>query len=566
MDSRAQSDPPTLIPARMLNEWAYCARLGMLMWSHREFAHNAETVEGLAVHRRADVPTRDLPPADVLDEAVGPRRSLWHSSEREGLTAKMDVVEVQGGMVEPVDYKRGSPPSDHPDGAWEPERVQLCAQALVLRDNGYRCERGWLYFVKSRQRVEVRFDDELVNRTRELAAAFRASAGHDQLPPPLRDSPKCPRCSLVGICLPDETSHLGAEHAAAPHSEPRQLLAPRDDGLPVYVSEQGSRVGLRDGRLRVTKGRSCPPLAEARLREVNSLNVFGYVQVTTQAQRALMDQGTPICWFSTGGWFSGLTHGHPHKNVALRQAQFAAAADDDRRMPIARAIVRSKIRNQRTLLRRNHRQRDDSELQAALDEMKRLSMRAERAPTTPDLMGLEGMAARLYFRHFTAMFADPAEAAFEFEKRNRRPPRDPVNCLLSYAYALLARDLTSLCLAAGFDPYLGFLHAPRYGRPALALDLMEEARPLIADSVVLQAINNGEVTTASFLHRADGCVLTAHGRKAFLSTYERRMDQLLTHPIFGYRATWRRILDIQCRLLGRHLLGEIPAYLPIETR
>ena len=155
---------------------------------------------------------------------------------------------------------------------------------------------------------------------------------------------------------------------------------------------------------------------------------------------------------------------------------------------------------------------------------------------------------------------------FDFELRNRRPPRDPVNALLSFAYSLLARDLTIVCHAVGFDPFIGFYHQPRFGRPALALDLMEGFRPLVADSSVLTAINTRMVSPDDFLRAGDAVGLSRKGRSAFIRAYEQRMDQLVTHPIFGYRISYRRVLEVQARLLARYVTGEIPRYPGFETR
>jgi CRISPR-associated endonuclease Cas1 len=155
---------------------------------------------------------------------------------------------------------------------------------------------------------------------------------------------------------------------------------------------------------------------------------------------------------------------------------------------------------------------------------------------------------------------------FDFERRTRRPPTDPVNAKLSYAYALLARSVAVTLTAVGFDAQRGFYHQPRYGRPALALDMMEPFRPLIADSAVLMAINNGEVGPKDFV-RAGGAVnLHERSRRAFIAGFERRMSQQVTHPVFGYAAQYRQIIELQCRLLGRHLLGEIERWPAFTTR
>jgi CRISP-associated protein Cas1 len=159
-----------------------------------------------------------------------------------------------------------------------------------------------------------------------------------------------------------------------------------------------------------------------------------------------------------------------------------------------------------------------------------------------------------------------AVAAFSFEHRNRRPPRDPVNCLLSYVYGLLVKELTVTLNGIGFDPYLGFYHRPRFGRPALALDIAEEFRPIVGDSVVLTLINNGEVAPSDFVVRAAGVALTPAGRKSVIGAYERRMQQEIKHPLFGYTVSYRRILEVQGRLLAAFMLGEVPEYVAFTTR
>jgi len=572
-DAIRETDAPELIPARMLNEFAYCPRLAYLEWVQGEFADNLDVLEGRFGHRRVDRPSaRHVPePAQAeSDQAEPPNadvepihtRSLMLSAPAEGLVAKMDLVDLQSSEAVPVDYKRGRAP-DLPEGAWEPERVQLCAQGLILRENGYQCEAGILYFIESKKRVSIPFDDELVERTRELIAGIRATAANGRIPPPLDDSPKCPRCSLVGICLPDETCLLAATQpeARAEGDAPdrvRRLLPARDDALPLYLQEQGSKLGKSGDELTVKKQGDL--LRKVKLLDVSQVCLLGNVQLTAQALREIAARGIPVCHFSYGGWFHAITTGMTHKNVELRIAQYATAADKQRSLALARAFVVGKIRNSRTLLRR-HADGDSGRL---LPQLAELAGKAEKAPDVQSLLGLEGTAARLHFPALAKMLK--GNPGFALEGRNRRPPRDPVNALLSFVYALLTKELTLAVQACGFDPMLGFFHRPRYGRPSLALDLAEEFRPLVADSVVLTLVNNGEINEASFIRRAGGVALTTAGRRAVIAGFERRLDTLVTHPIFGYRVSYRRILEVQARLLGRTLLGELAAYPNFCTR
>ena len=191
------------------------------------------------------------------------------------------------------------------------------------------------------------------------------------------------------------------------------------------------------------------------------------------------------------------------------------------------------------------------------------------AAAADSLLGIEGSAARLYFGQFASLLRPrdgDAGVAFDFRTRNRRPPRDPVNAMLSLCYALLAKDCGVAAWAVGFDPHLGFYHTVHHGRQSLALDLMEEFRPILADSVVVTVINNGEVRANDFVRAAGATSLRPGARKAVISAYERRMEQTVTHPVFGYKVTCRRILEVHARLLGRHVLGEIDEFPAILVR
>ena len=565
------------IPARMINEYAYCPRLFYLEFVQGEWAHSADTLDGRYVHRRVDTEEGRVPAAtDLTDQVKLHSRSVMVGSDALGAVARIDLIETDNGRVVPVDYKRGKPP-DIPEGAWEPERVQVCLQGLLLRKNGYECDEGAIYFADAQERVVVPFTDELIARTLELLAEARRTAASGVIPPPLVNSPKCPRCSLVGICLPDETNLLRAaggmdgattplvqitSHTAA-EGETRRLIPARDDRLAVYVQGQGFSVGLKGEILEVRdKGKA---VSEARLLDTSQLNLFGNVQLSAQALRELAAREIPILHLSYGGWLTAVTTPPPHKNIELRRRQFAAASDPSICLTLARWFVSGKIRNARTLLRRNARALPDGLLYRLAFWRKR----AERETALEQLLGVEGTAARDYFAHFALMFKNGAEESkpvFDFNTRNRRPPRDPVNALLSFLYSMLMKEMVVAVIGVGFDPYQGFYHQPRYGRPALALDLMEEFRPLVADSVVISLINNGEVRQSDFITRAGAVALTESGRRRVIEAFERRLDTLVTHPRFGYAISYRRIFEVQARLLARFLTGEIPAYPPFCTR
>lgn len=576
---------PDYLPARMLNEYVYCPRLFFYEWVDGVFVHSVDTVAGALRHEKLETREDELPPPhELVEGSAGRSRSVELASERLGVIARMDLVEITGDAVVPVDYKKGRP-RDEDDGpaAWPADRAQVAVQALILRDNGYRCDEAVLYYNTTKQRVRIPIDEALVAEIETTIAAAKATAAAGHLPPPLDNSPKCPRCSLVTYCLPDETSLVrqepveeprqlslfGATSSDAPDSEARRLLPARDDLRPLYVTGHGLSIGLTGEVLQIRepakkKGTKSKTIEEVRVNEISQLNVFGNAQLSSAAVRALCWAEKPIAYYSYGGWFYGMTNGLGLKNVFVRREQFRRADDPWFCLRLARSFVASKIRNQRTLLQRNHVEPPA----LPLLRMKRLAEQAREATGLDELLGIEGSAARFYFGSFAGMIKldEPLMPEFDFQGRNRRPPRDPVNALLSFAYGLLTKDLTSICHSIGLDPFMGFFHQPRFGRPGLALDLMEEFRPLIADSAVISAINNGMVTADDFIRIGEACTLSPKGRNNFIRAYEQRIDTLVTHPQFGYRVSYRRVMEIQARMVARVATGEVDHYRGFETR
>ena len=593
LPSRTVPSPRTLpdyLPARMVNEFVYCPRLFFYEWVEGVFRESADTLEGSVQHRRVDSRPSGLPEAAEIEEKIH-ARSVTLASERLRVIAKLDLVEAEGAVATPVDYKHGAP-RDGKDGLemWPADRVQIALQAIVLRENGYGCEEAVVFYQKTRQRVRILVNDALIAEAEDAVARAWDLAERGTIPAPLEDSPKCVGCSLNTICLPDETNRLAngdllngtqldlfqdspdvlprkPPASEGIQTEVRRLVTPRDDLRPLYLNTQGFRLG-KSGEVLQVKDKD-KTVQEVRIGEVCQVNLLGNIQISTQAVQSLCEAGIPISYFSMGGYFYGITTGMNTKNVALRRSQFRLADSEWFPLSLSRVLVAGKVRNQRTMLQRNHIEPKKS----SLDMMKTLADRAERSQDLESLLGIEGSAARVYFGEFAGMIKpgqEPNENAtgfsFDFEGRNRRPPRDPVNALLSLAYSMLAKDLTVACYAVGFDPYLGFYHQLRHGRPALALDLMEPFRPLIADSAVLSALNTRMVTEKDFVRAGASVGLTPAGRKGFFRAYELRMDTLVTHPLFDYRVSYRRLLEIQARLLARVIEGEIPAYPVFVTR
>ncbi|MGH7038204.1 MAG: CRISPR-associated endonuclease Cas1 [Stellaceae bacterium] len=337
-----------------------------------------------------------------------------------------------------------------------------------------------------------------------------------------------------------------------PDPESGEAAAPPDPaGKPVYVSADGARISRTGELIEIV----LPDGARhgARLGEVSELVLNGNIALTTPCLHELLRRGIPVSWCTGQGWFLGHAAAADHGNVALRIAQHRAAEDPAAVLGIARAVIVAKIANSRTLLRRNRKLRNP--LNAALSGLEEAQRRALAARDLAALNGIEGAAAALYFPAFGELLTPPGdEAALHLAHRTRRPPADPVNALLSYAYGLLVRNCILALTPIGFDVGRGFLHQPRPGRPALALDLMEPLRATLADAAVLRLVNTGAVSGADFETGPEGVRLSAAGRRALIAAYERRLDEGVRHPEGG-RMSYRRLIGFEARQLAGFLVG-----------
>lgn len=277
----------------------------------------------------------------------------------------------------------------------------------------------------------------------------------------------------------------------------------------------------------------------------------------------LRERAIAVSWVDWRGRLLARMEPHPSKNALMRRAQIEAANDPARSMEIARRMVRAKIHNQRVFLMR-HRRRGVEIPEALLMTLKDMAQQTAHAPDRDHLMGVEGMAARTYFEAFPILLEN---TGFSWDGRNRRPPKDPVNALLSYGYALLAGDCSDAAANAGLDPYVGFLHAEKVGRPELALDLMEELRCPLVDALVLGLIRRRVLHPDGFAPGEDGGLrMSDETRKAFLVAWSEQRQSDVQHPLLGTTHRTGHMALIQARLLGKHCMGLLPEYTPYIWR
>lgn len=348
-----------------------------------------------------------------------------------------------------------------------------------------------------------------------------------------------------------------------------------EDSLLVQIPERRGK----DGGAPVPARKEHIPLIK-----IDEVVVLGEVTLTASALHLLLERNIEITFLGYYGQFKGRLSPSFSRNAALRLAQYRAHQDMVKRCELARRFVIGKLSNQRTLLQHYNRRQANPEMRQAIEQMATqlhqltaLPLEQMRVPDTlvsgensiagtplETILGMEGVGSAAYFRCFGTLLIDSKQ--WPFPGRVKRPPTDPVNALLSFGYSLLTNKVASAVQLVGFDHYVGYLHSSFYGRPSLALDLVEEFRPIIVDSVVLTLLNKRIITMNDFVVELGTYRLKDERRKVFFTHFEERLNEEIHHPLFGYTVTYRRCLELQARLLGKVLVGEMNEYPPLLVK
>lgn len=559
-----------VLPVRMCNELVYCERLFYLEHVQGIFIDSADTINGRAEHERAANRGRRRRRSSTAEPPPWPDvpRNLDLVSAAWGIRGKIDFLEIEDDQAIVVETKHGKAPKvgpqqwrgmPLPEGSWPADTAQLGLYMAMLREYGVNANQGRIYYRRCKTSVTIEWTDQLEAFLHAILRRAREVGALPSPPEPLRDSPKCPGCSLHEVCLPDE-------HFALRNHEPpkRRLPIAHDDRYIVHVTSPGSSV-CKDGdalRIDTRQGDS----ARVLLKDISHVSVFGPSQITAQTFNALLRDGIGVSHHTTTGTLLGVSQPLATRNVGLRRAQYRAADDASKCLEVARALVIAKVRNQRTVLRRQlrHNSAQLEDVRAAAERMK-VSLRwAERAASLDVLRGYEGEAARTYFAALPQVLPEPWRD--DLAGRSRRPPRDRVNAMLSFAYSLLAREAIAAIGRVGLDPMLGFYHSMIPGRPALALDLIEPFRPAWSDTAVLRLIGTSGIERSDFTTGPAAVYLNNAGRKKLINAHERRAREETSHPRFAYRMSYRRILELEVRVLSKYLHGELEGYVPLWTR
>lgn len=336
----------------------------------------------------------------------------------------------------------------------------------------------------------------------------------------------------------------------------------------LYLTTAGTYVSRDHLTLRIEVDRELK--LALPIHHLESICVFGPISISPQALQLCWENGVSVNCFSEGGYYLGRWEGIANTSVMLRRDQFRAADDKIKASKIVRPIVAGKIQNARQSLlrsaRENNAEDEAQRLQNTAEELGKLLRNLNEANEVGQIRGLEGRAAAVYFQVFDLHLKQQREE-FSFRERSRRPPRDPINCLLSFLYALLLHDAIAALSATGLDPYVGFLHVDRPARPGFALDLIEEFRPLLADRLAMTLVNRKQIQKGDFNFREGGAVeFTDQGRKTVLTAYQTRKQDVVTHPLLEQECRIGQLMLIQSRIMARYLRGELPEYIPCILR
>lgn len=331
----------------------------------------------------------------------------------------------------------------------------------------------------------------------------------------------------------------------------------------LYIIQNDAFIGKIDERLHVTSNKKT--LQDVPLIKLDGVVVMGRATISPAAAIELLERKIPLTFLTENGKYLGKLEPELTKNIFIRAAQWQAAGESEKAVHLVRGFVRGKLKNYRKMLQRTHRNYPEIPLESAILSLERAILPIDKTDSINSLRGLEGAGSAAYFGAFNHLIR---VEGFSFEARRRRPPTDPINALLSFGYSLLRHDIQSAVNIVGFDPYLGYLHFQHYGRPGLALDLMEEFRPLIVDAMVLSAINLKQITPADFTIEplSNAVLLSKEGRKMFLQLYAQKKQSQIAHPVLGKKYTYQETFEIQARLMGKYLMGETEQYPPLVLR
>jgi CRISP-associated protein Cas1 len=525
-----------------LHALAYCPRLFYLEEVEELYTQNAAVFAGRRLH------------AELEKQEDEDWEELFLESEELGLRGRMDALRTRDGQTIPYEHKRGRCHRDEKNQpqAWESDRLQILAYACLIESAlGIPISEGRIRYHADNVLVHVPLTDEGRAAVREAIQQARHLRTSTHRPPVIDNERMCARCSLAPVCLPEE-----ARLAHNREWQPMRLFPKDDERQVIHVLEPGTAVGRTGEQLKLT--RRGQPTETFPVHQVGQLVLHSFSQISTQALHFCVNQGIGVHFVSGGGRYIG-SFDTRIGSIQRRIRQYEALNNPDTCLQLARKLVICRGQGQRKFLMRGQRGMKvvSAKLNKAIAQMKTVLKQVPKTPSLDSLLGLEGNLAALYFGVLPCLISEGVPPELRFDHRNRRPPKDRFNALLSFGYALLIKDVMNAILSVGLEPALGFYHQPRSQASPLALDLMEIFRVPLVDMPVMASINKGQWDKdADFEIRGVQVWLSDVGRRKLVSLYERRKEESWKHPVTGYSLTYRRLLELEVRLLEKEWSGE----------
>ena len=533
-------EPTPTLRVMALHALAYCERLFYL-----------EEIEEIRVADAAVYAGRRLHEELAADE--GELVSLVLESDTLGIRGKVDCLRRRDGRLIPYEHKRGrSAKGDDGPQAWPSDRLQVCAYTLLLEEHtGTAIEEARIRYHANNTTVRIAVNETARADVRRAVARARELSQTVERPPVTDNDRLCLRCSLAPVCLPEEERLAKDEEW-----EPVRLFPQDHERQTVHVTTHGARVGKSGETLTVTD--TAGQKQTFPIREVGEVVIHGYAQVSTQAIHLCASQEVGVHWFTGGGrYVSGLVSGA--SPVQRRIRQFEALREPGLLFRLARRLVIARASSQLGFLLRASRGKDRKALgiEGAIQGLRNALRAASYAEGVDALRGHEGDAGRHYFSGFPGLLRDDLDERLRFDGRNRRPPRDRMNALLSFGYALLYRDVLQAIMSVGLEPAFGFFHRPRSAAHPLALDLMELFRVPLWDMPLVASVNRLQWDAEEDFTQAGKQVwLSDTGRKKAIEVYERRKEDRWKHPVTKYSLSYARLIELEARLLEKEWAGE----------
>lgn len=523
-----------------LHALAYCPRLFYLEEVEELYTQDAAVFAGRRLH------------AELEKQEGEDWEDLFLESPELGLRGRVDALRTRDGQTIPYEHKRGRAhrSGDNQPQAWESDRLQVLAYACLLESVlGISIQEGRIRYHADNVLVHVPLDDVGRQEVKNAIQNARELRESTHRPPVTENERLCSRCSLAPVCLPEE-----ARLAHDREWQPIRLFPADDEREVLHILEPGTCVGRSSEQIKISRKGQTPQ--KMPIRQVSQVVLHSYSQISTQALSFCKEFEVGVHWVSGGGRYSG-SFDTRQGSIQRRISQYRALTDSETCLALAKRLVQCRGQSQRKFLMRSQRINRSEAVTEAVAQMQAVLKLVNPCTSIQSLLGIEGKLAAIYFGVLSELVGSDVPDPMQFSDRNRRPPKDRFNALLGFGYALLLKDVMSAILAVGLEPVLGFYHQPRTQAPPLALDLMEIFRVPLVDMTVMASVNRGQWdVTEDFEVRGQQVWLSNSGSRKFIQLYERRKSESWKHPLLGYSMSYRRLFELEVRLLEKEWMGE----------